>query len=173
MLSFLRCPTRPNGAILREKVASALLRQADRPGLLAVLLVELAMGEPDNDSAGRKARGEVLDAAMDRLDSVLRWSETPTRVGFDLFVVVCPGLPDAGVAGLIASRIVAAFERPVQVSSAAVSVMPRVGVAVADPGDSDPQRVIARADTAMRRVGRTSGAGYTFAAEHRHASAVH
>lgn len=94
MVRFRRGGTRPDRTSLRRRVASTLLRNADRPGTLAVLFVDFVRVDINNASVRRPLGAEVLDAAVDRLRTVLRWNETPARFGGSKFVVLCDGLAD-------------------------------------------------------------------------------
>jgi len=162
MARFIGRRTRPDRAALRERLRSALLRHPDRRCTLAVVVVEFERSKLDS-RLGRGERDELLDAIVDRLRGVLRWNEQPARCGGDRFVVLCDGLADGSESGLIARRIVAAFERPLHLPVGPLLVTPRVGVAVTSTSAIDPDDLLAQATAALRRATRTGTAGFALA----------
>jgi diguanylate cyclase (GGDEF)-like protein len=172
MVRFIRRRPRPDRAVLHHRVASALARHADRPSAVAVLLIDFVIVDLNNGSQRRRLGAEALDAAADRLRTVLRWNEPPAQFDGDKFVVLCDGLTHTHVAAMIASRIVAAFDQPLLLPAGPALVMARVGVSVATSRETDPGLVVAQAQAALRRTRRAGRARFElFRPEQGHAPA--
>jgi diguanylate cyclase (GGDEF)-like protein/PAS domain S-box-containing protein len=120
----------------------------DGPGT-GVVFVDLDRFKPVNDELGHAAGDELLAVIGDRLRAAVREVDLVGRLGGDEFLVVCPGVPDAGVVEVIARRIGNALTEPMELGDAYL-VRPRASIGVAwAPAGTDPDELVARADAAM------------------------
>jgi diguanylate cyclase (GGDEF)-like protein len=103
-----------------------------------------------NDTRGHDTGDVVLRVLAQRLQSVVRETDSVVRLGGDEFLIVCPGtaVEDATE---IAARALSAIAEPIQVDGATVSVNASAGV-VAGGGD-----VVTSADAAMYRAKKAGG----------------
>ncbi|MFI5494985.1 diguanylate cyclase domain-containing protein [Actinoplanes sp. NPDC051859] len=144
-----------NRTLLRTR-SEAIVQHPGRQ--VGVLVVDLDGFKRVNDAAGHEAGDEVLCAVAERLRRQLRGAEVIARTGGDEFVAVLTG---AGLSTRIASaaeRLRAAIAEPVSATTGIHRVGASVGWAVGATGD-DVQALVARADEAMYRRKRRSGAG--------------
>jgi diguanylate cyclase (GGDEF)-like protein len=115
----------------------------------AVLYLDLDDFKPVNDVHGHGLGDRVLVEVTARLRRCVRPADIVARLGGDEFAVLCLGLDDLGAAELLAARLVAEVSTPIQVEGIEVQIGLSVGIADLR-GDDDVERVLARADDALR-----------------------
>lgn len=148
--------------------ASAALKRAKRGGLsTALLVIDLDHFRRLNDQLGRVMGDLVLVEVARRLetlfrpyDAVARPGAASARLGGDEFIILCEDVPDLAAAHALCRRIGERLESPLGLHGGEVLVTAGVGLALAPPGDSDVEDLIAEAQSALEqaRPGRDDGA---------------
>lgn len=139
----------PNRRLLLDRLSGALTRLGRRPGLLAVLFLDLDGFKQVNDQLGHDAGDDLLKVAAARILETIRTQDTVARFGGDEFVVVLEHVADRSQAALVAQKIIAAMGVPIFLGGNVVDVSVSVGIALtSDPGQ-DPDTLLRGADTAM------------------------
>ncbi|GAB7191918.1 hypothetical protein NUM3379_26260 [Kineococcus sp. NUM-3379] len=138
----------PNRALLRERVEQALAAQSRSGRTLALVFFDLDHFKKINDSLGHAAGDEVLHAVAARLSAAVRPGDTVARIGGDEFVVCCPDVGTPADASEIATRLLAAACRPVEVGGRGVQVSLSAGITLARPGAAAAD-LLRESDTAM------------------------
>ena len=155
-----------NRTLLAERLQEAidgLARQAPLPGAaeppgtggrsgVAVYLLDLDNFKEINDVLGHDVGDDMLVAVARRLLAIVRPSDTVARLGGDEFVVVCDIENGEEEMLAIADRISTALARPYRIDGRTLSVLASVGGVFADNPDTDPSRLLSRADDAMYGV---------------------
>ncbi|MBV9255127.1 MAG: EAL domain-containing protein [Actinobacteria bacterium] len=142
----------PNRGLLIDRLEQALARRARTGGGLAVLFLDVDRFKLVNDGLGHGAGDELLKAVAARLLHVVRPSDTVARFGGDEFVVVCEEATDEPTAVSLANRICESLSDRIEVGSRRMQVTVSVGIALAEPGRTDPEAVLRDADAAMYRA---------------------
>jgi diguanylate cyclase (GGDEF)-like protein len=114
----------------------------------ALLYVDLDRFKPVNDRLGHTAGDLVLVTVADRIRRAVRPTDRITRFGGDEFVVECPGVGSEHEAVVIAERIIAAVEEPIDLDHAHVTVGASVGIALATD-EALMDDLLDRADAAL------------------------
>ncbi len=138
-------------ALARELPATDRWESGGQRGV-AVFLLDLDEFKEINDVLGHDVGDDMLVAVARRLSAIVRPSDTVARLGGDEFVVVCD--VDSGEDEMlrIAERISTALARPYRVDGRTLSALASVGGVFADNPDTDPSRLLSRADDAMYGV---------------------
>lgn len=136
----------PNRVLLLDRLAHAL---AGPDPELAVLLLDIDNFKLVNDTLGHGAGDELLVAVAPRLLSALRPDDMIARLGGDEFVVLLERVGDERAAARVAERIVAAFERPFELSAGEHLAKVSIGVALSAGASREPTALIGEADAAM------------------------
>jgi diguanylate cyclase (GGDEF)-like protein/PAS domain S-box-containing protein len=122
-----------------------------RPGV-AVYLLDLDEFKEINDVLGHDVGDDVLIAVARRLSAIVRPTDTVARLGGDEFVVVCDIDSGEEEMLMIAGRISDALARPYRIDGRTLTVLASVGGVFADNADTDPSKLLSRADDAMYGV---------------------
>lgn len=133
---------------LSEALTSA---RVSRPaGGTAVIFVDLDDFKTVNDDHGHAAGDAVLSSIGARLQRVVRGQDLVGRIGGDEFLIVCPDVEDEERAMILAQRVSAAMEAPIDVGGRSVRQTASVGVAWTGSRPAiDADALIAEADQAM------------------------
>jgi diguanylate cyclase (GGDEF)-like protein len=147
----------PNRVLFRARAGFALETAARRGGSLAVMLLDLDRFKEVNDTLGHRAGDLLLQAVGPRIRSVAG-VDVLSRFGGDEFAMVASGVgPEEAIA--VASRIVAALERPFVVDGFKLDIEASIGIALFPDHGDDVDTLLQRADVAMY-VAKSSHSGY-------------
>jgi len=119
---------------------------------VAVFLLDLDEFKEINDGLGHDVGDDMLIAVARRLSALVRPSDTVARLGGDEFVVVCDIERGEEEMLLINERISSALARPYRIDGRTLSVLASVGGVFVDSPDTDPSKLLSRADDAMYGV---------------------
>jgi diguanylate cyclase (GGDEF)-like protein/PAS domain S-box-containing protein len=119
---------------------------------VAVFLLDLDEFKEINDDLGHDVGDDVLVAVAGRLQAIVRPTDTVARLGGDEFVVVCDIESGEDEMLRIGERISTALARPYRIDGRTLTVLASVGGVFADNPDTDPSRLLSRADDAMYGV---------------------
>jgi diguanylate cyclase (GGDEF)-like protein/PAS domain S-box-containing protein len=145
-----------NRVLLGDRLTHAMARldRSRRP--LMVAYVDLDRFKVINDRLGHDLGDAVLIEVASRLSVSVRPGDTVARIGGDEFVIVCPDLPDSGLADELAMRLIDAVSEPMRLGTETRVVTASVGlVLVHRPLPTD--QVLRAADAAMYRAKRAGG----------------
>ncbi len=138
----------PNRALFQDRLEQALNAAVRRRSTVAVLLLDLDRFKEVNDTLGHQAGDRLLQAVAERLQELLRESDTVARLGGDEFAVLAPDSDRAG-AERLAAKIAGAVDRPFRLGEQELYVGASVGIAIAPEHTQDPADLVRRADVAM------------------------
>ncbi len=138
-------------ALARRLPAAYEGESGAQPGV-AVFLLDLDEFKEINDVLGHDVGDDMLVAVARRLLAIVRPTDTVARLGGDEFVVVCDVESGEEEMLSIAERISTALARPYRIDGRTLSVLASVGGVFADNPDTDPSRLLSRADDAMYGV---------------------
>jgi diguanylate cyclase (GGDEF)-like protein/PAS domain S-box-containing protein len=149
----------PNRLLLMDRTRQALARLHRTHGLVALLFIDLDRFKAVNDNLGHALGDRLLVSVAERLEAMMRDSDTIARLGGDEFVILAEDLQSNAEAVSVAERVLHALEEPFVVGSAEVSMLASVGVSVAHDPEADPETLLREADVAMYRAKRAGGYG--------------
>jgi len=138
-----------NRALFRNRVEHALHRMRRMQNPIAVLLFDLDGFKNVNDSLGHAFGDAFLSAVSDRLQALLRPSDTPCRLGGDEFAVLIEDLNDGIDATLVAERILDSLRQPFMVEGKEVVTTASLGITIAESTSRDADDLLRNADVAM------------------------
>ena len=137
-----------------DEIAGHLTGDGESTGQrgVAVYLLDLDEFKEINDVLGHDVGDDMLVAVAGRLQAIVRPTDTVARLGGDEFVVVCDIESGEEEMLRIADRISSALARPYRIDGRTLTVLASVGGVFADNADTDPSRLLSRADDAMYGV---------------------
>ena len=146
----------PNRLLLMDRTMQALSRLHRSGGMVALLFIDLDRFKAVNDTFGHEIGDQLLVAVSQRMEEMMRDSDTVARLGGDEFVILGEDIEGDAEALALAERVLAALREPFRVGLAEVSMAASVGVSVARNPEADPETLLREADVAMYRA---KGAG--------------
>ena len=137
-----------NRDLFGERLVEALAHGRHNATQVAVAFLDLDHFKRVNDSFGH-ANGDVLlvDVAA-RLRGAVREGDTLARYSGDEFVAVWRDLTSPEAVGPLGERLAQALDAPFEISGGSVRVGASIGIALAQPGQS-AEEVLVAADAAM------------------------
>jgi diguanylate cyclase (GGDEF)-like protein len=151
----------PNRRLLLDRLAGLLASSQRQQVFSAVMFVDLDRFKTINDARGHATGDHLLRLAAQRLEELVRKSDTVARIGGDEFVVLlahlAPDLPAAGNAAQgVAEKIRAALAQEFEIGGQGYSCSASIGVTLLPKYSQSADDLLREADTAMYRA---KGAG--------------
>lgn len=161
----------PNRRLLADHLQYAISLAKRGDGHLAVMFIDLDRFKEINDTLGHSAGDAFLIEVGARLNTVLRESDTASRLGGDEFILLLPDT-DAQAAAHIAEQLLEAIALPYQVENYTVIVTASIGIAIYPHDGESLESLLRGADTAMYRAKADSPSGYRFFTPEMQAEAI-
>lgn len=139
----------PNRHLFLDRMDSAI-KQARRGGTkIALMLLDLDRFKWINDTLGHSAGDLILVETAKRLKQSIRSSDTAARLGGDEFTIILPDLNRGINAEIVASKIYAAFSKPVNFEGNEIFISGSIGISIYPEDGKDTETLQKNADTAM------------------------
>jgi len=155
----------PNRAVFVETVAALSARFRERGAVSAVLVAHMPRMQDLLDVLGHDAGNLAVFVLATRLRRLEDAGTAVARLSFDEFGVALGGR-GTEEAGVVAARLLRAFEKPVDVQGAPIEVQVSVGVALIPADGEDADLVVRRAGRAAREAARRDLACLVHAGAH-------
>ncbi len=139
----------PNRTLFHDRLEQAFARLDRHEGVAAVFFMDVDGLKEVNDMFGHEAGDELLRLTASRLRAQVRPEDTLARFAGDEFTLLCEGIENATQARVIADRLIDAVTEPVILRGHRFDPSLSVGVAIIDDPQTDPERVLRDADSAM------------------------
>ncbi len=144
----------PNRRLLHERLEHELniARRYQRAGIL--LFLDLDHFKHINDSLGHSIGDQLLIKTAQRLQSLLRESDTAVRLGGDEFVILVSAQDGIHAdlleqSSIIAEKVINAINKPYLIGEHELFVSASIGITLYTGIDETAETLLKRADTAM------------------------
>ena len=140
----------PNRALLSDRMNQAMTQAQRRNEKLAVVFLDLDGFKAVNDTHGHEVGDFLLVTVAERMQAVLRDSDTLARIGGDEFVTVLPDLATIANCAPVLTRLLQAAAQPVQFGQITLQVSASLGVTFYPQAqEMDADQLLRQADQAM------------------------
>jgi diguanylate cyclase (GGDEF)-like protein len=149
----------PNRILFRERMEQALSHRGER---VAVLYLDLDRFKSVNDTLGHPIGDALLCAVTERLQTLVRGTDTVARLGGDEFAILQIGASQPTGATILATRVIEAIAEYFDLEGHQVIIGTSIGIAVAPTDGTEPDQLLRNADMALCRVKATGRGTYHF-----------
>ncbi|MCF6257537.1 MAG: EAL domain-containing protein [Gammaproteobacteria bacterium] len=151
----------PNRVLFYDRLEQVTMNASRYKTQFALMMMDLNRFKNINDTLGHHIGDRLLKTVGERLQAILRESDTVARLGGDEFAALLPAIDhDEGVT-IVAEKIVNALNKPIAVEGHNLSIGISIGL-VRCPRDGDKTTLLMQhADVAMYHAKR-KGLGYVF-----------
>jgi diguanylate cyclase (GGDEF)-like protein/PAS domain S-box-containing protein len=146
----------PNRVLLMDRTRQAISRLQRSEGLVALIFIDLDRFKAVNDRYGHEVGDRLLTSVAERLQEMMRDSDTVARLGGDEFVILAEELESEAEATALAERVLEALQKPLPIGRTEVSMPASVGISIATDNAAEAEAMLREADVAMYRA---KGAG--------------
>jgi diguanylate cyclase (GGDEF)-like protein len=140
----------PNRTLILDRGEQMIVRARRHQHPVAALSLDIDNFKGINDSLGRAAGDELLQALARRLDGALRGSDGLARVGGDQFVAIADGVSLEAGPELIAERLLQALKEPFHLGDSQLTVTASIGLAAG--ARANIEELLHDAEVAMYRA---------------------
>ncbi|MGC3981479.1 MAG: EAL domain-containing protein [Steroidobacteraceae bacterium] len=138
----------PNRSLFNERLQQAIANAHRSGQTLTILMMDLDRFKYVNDTLGHAVGDHVLRAVAERLNQLLRNSDTVARLGGDEFaILLSTGQSDH--ASRVAHKIVRTLEQPITYEDQPLDVGTSIGIACFPEHGADAGTLLRNADIAM------------------------
>jgi len=142
----------PNRELLKDRLTLAMQKQKRSEKLVAIMLFDMDNFKLVNDTLGHIAGDGMLRLVAERLRSIIRTSDTLSRLGGDEFCLLLDDVENVNFISSMAQKILSSFEKPFIVEAQQLFMTVSIGISIYPENAADVQTLIKRADTAMYRA---------------------
>lgn len=155
----------PTRLLLQDR-ANQAFQLAQRQGSeVMVVFIDIDHFKQINDTFGHNTGDQVLVSLAQRLQQVLRISDTVCRYGGDEFVLLLPLTDDSLDVASMVNKILYSSSRPVKINQQVIIPEISIGVAIYPKHGLDLNTLIHKADLAMYEAKASGGHHYRMSQE--------
>lgn len=162
----------PNRLLFDDRLGRAVASAARHGRLLAVMYIDLDGFKLVNDTLGHGAGDQVLQVTAQRLQELVRQSDTLARLGGDEFTLLLNDLTDSASVDTVARRIQQTVREDIRIGEHVARVTASVGVSLYPDDALDAATLKQQADAAMYRVKQGGKDGVCFFAPQMNSSSL-
>lgn len=155
----------PNRMMALDRIRLEISRAKRADQRFAVFFIDLDNFKNVNDTLGHAIGDELLVAIGNRVQGVIRESDTVARLGGDEFVVLAPEIVGDVQAEELAERLIKAVSEPQMLAGRKVTAGCSIGIALYPDNGQSMEELMANADNAMYQAKSTRDGSAIFFTE--------
>ncbi|MBL1275183.1 MAG: EAL domain-containing protein [Ectothiorhodospiraceae bacterium] len=150
-----------NRTLFYERLEQITLLSSRSNTEYAILMMDLDRFKNINDTLGHHVGDQMLKIVGQRLQSIIRKSDTVARLGGDEFAVLLPIVEHSEGAVNVAEKIIDCLNKPIIAENHSLSIGISIGIVKYPHDGTDATLLMRHADVAMYHAKR-EGIGYAF-----------
>lgn len=139
----------PNRTLFMDRLNRALLRAERTKSSVALLFIDLDRFKHVNDTLGHASGDMLLKQAAERLNAVVRKTDTVARLGGDEFTVILQDLNDYHIVEVLVEKLLTDLSAPYDLDSNVAFVSASIGITIFPDDGGNLEELLKNADTAM------------------------
>lgn len=155
----------PNRNLLNDRLTQAIAISERRKNPIVLILLDLDHFKAINDTLGHSYGDQLLITVGQRLQELIRGSDTIARIGGDEFVAVLTTGNQSDSVIKVVQRFLDSISRPFSFQGQEIWVTASIGIAQYPEDGEDPETLFKKADTAMYHIKENGRNGYQFFAD--------
>jgi diguanylate cyclase len=150
----------PNRALMLDRINSAVGLALRHRTQCAVAFIDIDNFKRINDGFGHDAGDAVIRLVAERLQTLVRRTDTVSRHGGDEFLVLLTDVQQGSDVALVATKIMTGMCLPAMVGGKNLNLSVSMGIAICPDDGTDAATLIACADAAMYSSKRRGHGGF-------------
>ncbi len=150
----------PNRHLLLDRLNMAIKQAQRTHKSIGVLMVDLDHFKRINDSLGHNHGDQLLLKIAERLNGVVRNTDTVARLGGDEFVIVLPEIAGREDVRKVAANIIESLSQAIHVATHDLHITPSIGISIYPDDGADSSSLLKNADAAMYQAKSLGRNGY-------------
>jgi len=142
----------PNRLLFRDRVVNAIAHACRNRYGVAVMYLDLDHFKLVNDGLGHSIGDQLLSQVADRLQALIRASDTISRHGGDEFTILLNDVGNSDSVAAVAHKLLQSLVRPFRVERHVLFVTASVGISLFPNDGEDVETLLRAADSAMYRA---------------------
>lgn len=142
----------PNRELFMDRLATALDRAARSDRRAAVMVMDLDDFKDVNSTLGHDVGDQLIITVTERVQSLMRTTDTIARLGGDEFGLLLEDLEDMNAADRLVRRILDIFNHTIEVAGRPLKISASIGIAAYPEDDVNPLNLLRHAELAMYRA---------------------
>ena len=152
-----------NRSLLFGRLSHSLSAAGRSNTRVAIMFIDLDGFKAINDEYGHEGGDIVLKTVAGRFQSVVRTTDTVSRIGGDEFVIVLTDISGTGHVGPVAGKLLATLESPITVAEGQTGrVGASIGISIYPDNGREMDELLEAADNAMYECKRSGKNRYLF-----------
>ncbi len=139
----------PNRILLHDRLQQAILIGQREKKVLALIMMDLDQFKAINDTLGHHSGDMVLQQVANRLQQVLRGSDTVARLGGDEFAILLTAVSGREGVVIAAQKIIETIRQPLLIEGHTLHIGASLGIVLFPEHGDDPEKLMRSADVAM------------------------
>lgn len=139
----------PNRALLSDRIQQTIADAAWHGYKFGLMMLDLDRFKEVNDTLGHGVGDTLLREAAARILECVRIYDTVARLGGDEFAILLPQVRESGDLGVIAHKLIEAFQQPFLISGKELFISASIGIALYPLDSAEIDALFKYADSAM------------------------
>lgn len=152
----------PNRQLFTDRIEHAINKAKRTKNSLALLFFDLDNFKTVNDSIGHHAGDLLLKGVSQRVNEIIRDSDTFARLGGDEFTIILEDIGNKEQVISVAEKIIMSLSQPFIIDSKEVYTSASIGACIYPEDAKSLQEMMQYADTAMYRAKEKGKKGFEF-----------